>query len=203
MDQLASIPLGRLLESTAAKVPAPGGGAVASVTAALAAALAQMVVAYSVGKKALAAHQADLEAATRALTNARSILLELADEDAEAYGLVNELQKLPESDPRRQRDLPAAVQASIQVPLATIAACADVLRLCDSLAPMTNRMLHSDLAIAAILADAAARASLWNVRVNATLLHEPGARVKLLDQAAASIADAAQFRARVEAACTT
>lgn len=203
MDPLSSIPLGKLLESTAAKVPSPGGGAVASITAALAAALAQMVVAYSVGKKSLAAHQADLESAIKSLTNARAILLELAEEDAEAYGSVNELSRLPEGDARRQRELPAAIRACIQVPMATIAACTDLLMLCDTLAPMTNRMLHSDLAIAAILAEAAAKASLWNVRVNAALLHEPGARTALLDQGASGVAEAARLRERVEMACTS
>ena len=38
-----------LLESLAAKQPTPGGGAVASLTAAIGAALAQMVVNYSLG----------------------------------------------------------------------------------------------------------------------------------------------------------
>jgi len=203
MDPIATIPFGRLLDSTAAKTPTPGGGAVASATAALAAALAQMVVAYSVGKKALAAHQGELEQAVTKLTNARAILLELAEEDAQAYGLVNELTKLPEGDARRAAEMPAAVQASIQIPMATIAACTDLLLLCNALAPMTNRMLHSDLAIAAILAEAAARASLWNVRVNASLLHEPGARAGLLDQAAAGIAEAARMRECVEMACTS
>jgi methenyltetrahydrofolate cyclohydrolase len=203
MTQLAAAPFAELLERVAAKSPTPGGGAVAGAVAALAAALAQMVVAYSLGKKNLAAHQPALEQAVRALTIARGVLLELAEEDAEAYGLVNELQKLPEGDPRRAADLPAAIRASIQVPMAMIAACADVLRLCDSLAPMTNRMLHSDLAIAAILAEGAARASLWNVRVNAALLHEAGARTLLLEQAQASLAEAARLRERVENACTS
>lgn len=200
---LGPTPLNDLLAQVAAKTPTPGGGAVASIAAAIAAALAQMVVSYSLGKKSLAAHQSELERAAHALTNARAVLLELAEEDAQAYGLVNELQRLPDTDARRRAELPAAIQASIQVPMATIAACTDLLRLCERLAPMTNRQLHSDLAIAAVLAESVARASLWNVRVNATLLHEPGARTKLMDEAAASLADATRLRTVVEAACTS
>ena len=40
------------------------------------------------------------------------ILLRLGDEDAMAYSLVNELMKLPESDPRRMRDYLPAVQTT-------------------------------------------------------------------------------------------
>jgi formiminotetrahydrofolate cyclodeaminase len=62
-----------LLAQIAAKSPTPGGGAVACATGALAAALAGMVVSYSLGKKSLAAHQADLEKAAHALENARAL----------------------------------------------------------------------------------------------------------------------------------
>src|ERR1044071_2665053 len=101
MTTLAATPFAELLSRIAAKTPPPGGGAVACATGALAAALAGMVVSYSLGKKSLAAHQDELERAAHALENARAVFLELAEEDAGAYGLVNELMKLPETDPRR------------------------------------------------------------------------------------------------------
>src|SRR5262249_2352333 len=162
----------------AAKSPTPGGGAVACAVGALAAALAGMVVSYSLGKKSLAAHQGELERAAHSLENARAVLLELAEEEAQADGLVNELMKLPGGGARRKADLPGAIQASIQVPMAAIAAASDLLRLCESLAPITNPQLHSDLGIAAELAASAARASLWNVRVNAGMLADGAARAR-------------------------
>src|SRR4051812_31791558 len=152
----------QFLASVAAKTPAPGGGAVASAVGALAAALAQMVVSYSVGKKALVEHEPRLKEAAAILERARGLLLELAEEDAAAYGTVNELQKLAADDPRRA-GLGAANSASVQVPLAVMAACVDLLRLFETLGPITNKQLRSDLAIAAILAEAAARASRWDV----------------------------------------
>lgn len=201
MASLGALRFDELLAQIASKTPAPGGGAVASATGALAAALAQMVVAFSIGKKALAAHQADHERAVRTLTNARVLLLRLADEDAQAYALVNELSRLPEADARRAAELPGATRASIQVPLATIAACADLLRLCESLAPITNPHLHSDLAIAAVLAEGAARASRWNVTVNVLGLAVGRERTAILEQADAAVEDAARRRAAVERAC--
>lgn len=201
MTTIASHSFDSLLSSIAAKTPSPGGGAVACASGALAAALANMVVAYSLGKKNLAAHQQDLDSASAALTRLRSMLVELGDEDAQAYALVNELQKLPENDPRRRAELPAAIQASIQIPMAAIAACDDLLRLCERLAPITNTYLHSDLAIAAVLAESSARASRWNVLVNVALLPDPAARERTLAEADRSLADAAKRRDSIERAC--
>jgi formiminotetrahydrofolate cyclodeaminase len=201
MSSLGSTAFGALLDQIAAKTPSPGGGAVACSTGALAAALAQMVVSYSRGKKSLAAHQPALDAADHYLTRARAVFLELGVEDAQAYGLVNELQKLPEGDARRTRELPAALAAATQVPMAAIAAAADLLRLCETLAPVTNTHLHSDLAIAAVLADAAAQGSVWNVRVNAAMLPDEAARASRLKQASVLAGDCTARRAAVEQAC--
>jgi methenyltetrahydrofolate cyclohydrolase len=170
MNPTASYTFGDFLDAIAAKSPAPGGGAVACSTGALAAALAGMVVAYSLGKKDLAAHQEALREADAYLLRARAMFVELADEDAAAYGLLNSLQKLPETDPQRVEQFPAAAAACVQVPLASVAACADVLRLLEKLGPITNRHLRSDLHVAAVLAEAAARAGACNVRINLSLL---------------------------------
>lgn len=173
MSTFATQPVGDFLASIAAKTPTPGGGAVASAVGAIAAALAQMVVSYSLGKKNLAAHQAELEAAARVLTRSREVLLRLADEDAAAYGLVNELSRLPEGDPRRVAQYASACEAAVQVPMAVMATCVDLLRLFEKLAPKTNKHLSSDLGIAAELARATVDASSWNVEINAGSLPEP------------------------------
>lgn len=200
MRPLASFAFGELLEHTAAKSPTPGGGAVASAVGALSAALAGMVVSYSVGKKSLAAHEAANQAAAKYLANARAMLVELGDEDAAAYGVVNELMKLPEGDERRTRELPAALAAAVQIPLATMGACADVLRLMESMSTTTNPQLRSDLGIAAVLACAAAESSLWNVEINVPSL-AGGEGAGVLARARACAEDCRARRARVEAAC--
>lgn len=200
MTSFARQPLSDFLQSIASKTPTPGGGAVASTVGALAAALAQMVVAYSVGKKNLAQHEPTLQSSLKTLERARAVLLQLADEDAAAYGTVNELSKLPETDPRRAV-LPAAIAASVQVPLAVIAAAVDLLRHFQQLTPITNKQLKSDLAIAAVLADAAARASRWNVHVNVAFLPDPATRDASTQAAEGLLAESKRLCAAVEAAC--
>lgn len=179
------MPFEQLLSAIGDKTPAPGGGATASAAGALAAALGRMVVSYSVGRKSLAEHRPTLERAERALDRTAQLLLDLAAEDAQAYALVNELQRLPEGDARRQREMPAAVEAAIGAPAAVVAACADLLRLLEQLRPISNEHLRSDLAVAAILAEAAARSGWWNVRINLPLMPEgpkrEALRLQMLD----------------------
>ena len=189
------------LDALASKTPTPGGGATASAVGAIGSALGAMVVAYSVGKKSLEAHRAELESAAAALAGARRLLLDLAGADMEAYGVVNALQKLPESDPRRVAQWAAAVAASIQAPRATIAVANDLLRLFERLGPISNRYLRSDLAIAAVLAEACARSAAWNVSINLPLLTEEKERAEVQLETIRAIADARARCEAIERAC--
>lgn len=161
-----------LLDSIGAKTPVPGGGAVAALTMALGAALARMVVSYSEGKKKLAAH-ADLHTeAFAALDAFRAAALDGAAEDARAYAKLNDLWKLDAEDERRKSAFPAAVRDAIAAPRGVMEACVAMLELLGRLDGRTSKMLKSDLAIAAILAEAAARSAAWNVRINLPLLED-------------------------------
>jgi methenyltetrahydrofolate cyclohydrolase len=197
---IASMTVAECLSKIGEKSPAPGGGAVSSLVAALGAALTQMVVAYSVGKKALADHEPELKAAILELERARAGFLTLADEDAKAYGVVNQLMKLPESDPARA-GLAQAIQLSAQVPLNVLNACVELAALCDRLSTRSNRQLRSDLAIAAVLAEAAARSSRWNILVNAGMIQDIPAREALIVRADAIVLRCRQLAGQVEAAC--
>jgi len=169
---LTDIAFGELLEQVAAKSPAPGGGAVTAAVAALGVSLAQMSLAYSIGKKSLAAHQGELERVSAKLQSARAVLLDLAEEDARAFEAVGSLMRMEKDDPRRKREMSSAALAAINAPRGTIAVCSDVLRALEGLSGKTNPNLRSDLAIAAELLETAARSSRWNVELNVPLLEE-------------------------------
>src|SRR6186713_402953 len=93
------------LNATAAKSPTPGGGSVAALAGALAAAMGEMVLNYSIGKKDLAQHQDDLKHGLDELHRARQVLLELMIEDQAAYGALTEIRKFPETNPQRRDKL--------------------------------------------------------------------------------------------------
>lgn len=158
--------LSEFLAAVGAKTPAPGGGAVASAVGALSAALAQMVVNYSIGKKNLLEQQGELQAAIETLEKSRAHLLDLAQEDAAAYAVLNELQKLPPEDVRRVREMGPAVERAVEVPWTVLLQSIELLKDFERLAPITNKYLRSDLGIAAVLAEATARSAAWNVRIN-------------------------------------
>jgi len=150
----------------AAKTPTPGGGAVAAVTASHAAALGAMVLEFTLGKPKFAEHEASNASALARLRELRHEALELADRDAEAYGALNALWKLPKDAPTRLTAWDAAVAAAIDAPQAILDRAAEIAVTCVALAPRTNANLASDLAIAVDLARVAARAAAHNVEVN-------------------------------------
>ncbi|MBL8746546.1 MAG: cyclodeaminase/cyclohydrolase family protein [Phycisphaerae bacterium] len=197
---LRSLTFSELLDRVSAKTPAPGGGAVTASVAALAAALAQMTVNYSLGRKDLVAHAAKHESAIEQLERARWMLLELAVEDVRAYEELNEAMKTPKDDPARPALLAEKASAAIHPPMATIATCAELLRAFEMLAPITNRMLRSDLAIAAVYAEATARASRWNVKVNLPLV-DPAQRTRLDQETDAMLTRAEASLRVIESAC--
>ncbi|MEO0482477.1 MAG: cyclodeaminase/cyclohydrolase family protein [Planctomycetota bacterium] len=199
MSATEDVSLAAFLDLVAAKTPAPGGGAVAATSGALASAIAQMVVAYSVGKKSLAEHEPELRESLERLERARALLLALGEEDAEAYRLVSELSSKPADDPDRVARWPGAVAAAVRVPQSVLATACDLLRLFERLADRTNRYLASDLAVAAVLAEATARSAFWNVRVNLPMVEDEAKRAALRDECERMVADARERTALVEA----
>lgn len=199
MESLSSLTVADLLERLASKTPAPGGGAVAGLVGAQAAALASMVVAYSLGRKSLAQHQEQLESISQQLENARGLLLVLADADADAYAELSALWKLPVEDTERIERFQPAVREAILVPQSVMAAAADLLRLCEALAPISNANLASDLRASAILAYSSAEAAALNVRVNAPQLADDHERAGVLAACDSALISMKQRRDRVVA----
>lgn len=193
--------IGRFLDALGAKVPTPGGGAAASVAAGLGAAVAQMVLSYSQGKKNLAEHDQLHEQAITQLKQATDRALDLAAADAEVYGRLNALWRLERDDPVRKEQWEGAVAAATDVPRQLLAVCVEVLELMQQLVGRTNRMLDSDLAIAGVLADAAARASAWNVRINLPLFDDTSAAAAIEAEVVQMLSRCDQLREQIERGC--
>lgn len=199
--QLGEYTISEFLNQLAAKSPTPGGGAVAAVTAATAASLAQMVVHYSLGKPSLAAHAPLHEASLAALQSLGAKALASADADAAAYSGLNALWKLPKDDPKRTAGWADAVAAAIAAPREVLRLCNAILEVINSLCPTINRQLASDLGIAADLAETGARAAAWNVRVNAPLLASSAKRDALLADLNSQLSVMAAVRSAIGQAC--
>lgn len=169
--RLAEQPLGVLLDALAAKTPTPGGGAVAGMVLATAAALGRMVLAYSIGKRSLAAHDQINRERAEVLEGLQRQFLGLADEDMSAYGRLNALERLPAEHPDRAR-IQAALLDALAPPLRSAELAEEMRGLLASLVGSSNPNLASDLAIARDLTECGSRAALHNVEVNLSSLHE-------------------------------
>ncbi|HWB19071.1 MAG TPA: cyclodeaminase/cyclohydrolase family protein [Phycisphaerales bacterium] len=170
---MTQMKIAEFVEALGSKAPVPGGGAAAAVVAALGAALGKMVVEYSAGKKSLAGNEALHERAMLTLGALAKRAIELGEADAKAYERLNALWKLDANDARKKREMPDAVREAIAAPNAVMDVCEETLGLAEELVGKSNTMLRSDLAIAAILAEAGMRSAAWNVRINLTLLEDP------------------------------
>ena len=133
-----TVTIRQFLDAAAAKQPTPGGGSVTALVGALAASMGEMVVNYSVGKKGLEPHQADLTAGLNELHRARQLLLRLMVEDQAAYEALTAAKKPPEASSERQTQLAAALLGAIGTPQAIGAAAVAILTLCDRLVDKVN-----------------------------------------------------------------
>jgi len=166
MTYTASNTIKEFLSAAAAKQPAPGGGSATALTGALAAAMGEMVVNYTIGKKSAEPFEGELRPALAELSRARALMLKLMEEDQMAFEALSEIKKLPPDAPERAAKFDAALLACIRAPQAMGATALAVLELCDRLINFVNYYLLSDLAVCADLAMATLRCSVYNVRVN-------------------------------------
>lgn len=170
MPDILDLPVREFIAATAARQPTPGGGSVAALCGALAAGLATMALRYTAGKKSFAPYEAELQAAIARLTTAGQLLEELMAEDVAAYEALSGMLKLPQPERLAHPDYAAIVVAAIRAPETAGAIAENILELCAGLLEKTNKLLLSDLGIAATYAHATVHASELNVRVNLPLL---------------------------------
>ena len=131
-----------------------------------AAAMGEMVVNYSVGKKGLEEHEESLKLAMEEFRRAREMMLELVAEDQTAYEAFRAARKAAAGSPHLMSKIEEAAMMCVQVPQSVAGTAVAMLELVDKLVEKVNRQLLSDLAVCAELAIGTARAAIYNVRVN-------------------------------------
>jgi methenyltetrahydrofolate cyclohydrolase len=134
------------LDEVAARTPAPGGGAVAAMTAASAAALVSMAARFSSSE--------DVAVAGDEL---RARLTQLASDDAAAYTAV----LASRGEARRE-----AMRVATEVPREIAETAAQVATLAHALVANGNPRLTGDARVAEILAEAAGKAAGVLVEIN-------------------------------------
>ena len=158
------------LAATASKEPTPGGGAIAALTAATGAALAEMVANLTFGKKGYEEVQAEMKDLQRKAESIRNRMLELSQADADVFSIFMNALGLPKNTDEEKAMRSAAIQQAYKdaamVPFEIGELAYQIFDLADMAARKGNQNLITDGIIAAINARAAVKAAFLNVRIN-------------------------------------
>ncbi|MEV0292170.1 cyclodeaminase/cyclohydrolase family protein [Nocardia sp. NPDC050710] len=172
-SSFGEVSLAQYLSELAAKVPAPGGGAVAALHAAQGAALVAMVARYTTRAKD-AEHRPIVDRIIDAADAARDRALALADADAAAFTAVGNAYKMPKTTETETAARDAAITVALieaaRVPAAVVDEADEILSLAAELLPIGNRNVVTDIGAAADAARAAATSSQLNIEINVTSL---------------------------------
>jgi glutamate formiminotransferase / formiminotetrahydrofolate cyclodeaminase len=154
------------VEQLAAPTAAPGGGSASAATGAMAAALGCMVAGMSRGKKAYLQYEAPLSNAIARLSELREAFKAAIDADAESFHDVMAAFKKAKDHPEAQTEVNDALKRATEIPLKVAEQAGETGTIIDSLRPITNPKMASDLTVGVGLAKAAADGALANVEIN-------------------------------------
>ena len=173
------------VEQLAAPTATPGGGSAAAASGAMAAGLAHMVAAMSRRKKAYLQYENQLSAAIGRLDELRAELKAAIDDDAESFNLVMKAYKQAKDSAAGDGIVDAALRQATSVPLGVAERAREVAEIAESLRPITNPNLKSDLTTSIALAHAAIQGALANVEINLDSLKDPNFAGEVRKKAAA------------------
>ena len=154
----------------ASSSPSPGGGGAAALGGALAAALGEMVVSLTVGKKKYASRESELLTLGERAAVLREDLLKMIDGDAEAFAPLARAYSLPKDAPDRTEILEEALRRAAASPVRIAELCCSVIELMEGCAASGSLLVLSDAATGAALAEGALEGAVINVKVNTALM---------------------------------
>ncbi|WP_432407244.1 cyclodeaminase/cyclohydrolase family protein [Wukongibacter sp. M2B1] len=156
------------------KEPAPGGGSVAALGGSLGVALTAMVGNLTIGRKKFNELDEEVkdkfEKAFNETIDIKESLLEIIDEDTEAFNQVMAAFKMPketeEEKSRRKAAINEATSLAMNVPLKAAEECLKILKLQEVFAQYGNRNAITDVGVGALMAYSGLEGALLNVKVN-------------------------------------
>jgi formiminotetrahydrofolate cyclodeaminase len=139
--------LKKYLDDLAAKLPAPGGGSAAALTAAMGASLISMVVNFTLGKPKYAKYEKELKIILSKSEKLKEEFINLLDLDVLAYKSKN-------------------IRDALDIPFMVARLCFEGIKLCPALIKKSNINLISDVAVAAVFLESAFTCAYFNVKIN-------------------------------------
>lgn len=164
----------KFIEDLSSDLPAPGGGAVASLVAALAGGLTSMVYSLTKGKKAFEnLSEEDKEKMEKCIEDIREFTnnaLVYGKRDEEAFNELMACYKLPKNTEEeiktRKNKISRCTENCMAVPLELAEKSLEIFENIKFATEKGNKNLITDAMIGAILLDSAIEASIINVKIN-------------------------------------
>lgn len=167
---LTEKPITKFLDELASNSPAPGGGSVAALSAALGSALTSMVCNLTIGKKKYADVENELKNILQQSEALRHTFTTLVEKDTLAFNKVMEAFGLPKETDAQKALRAAAIEAATKeaalVPLEAMKHVIDALALAKVVAEKGNTNSLSDSGVSALMLHAAAESAALNVQIN-------------------------------------
>lgn len=193
-SRLIDLTVKHFAEETSRESPAPGGGTIAAYMGALAAALGTMVANLSSHKRGWDTQWEKFSRWADRGQEQIAELLELVDEDTEAFNRIMSAFALPkqtaEDKAARSKAIQEATLYATQVPLHTMQAAYCTFDICRAMAEEGNPNSVSDAGVGALAARAAVLGAGLNVKINAGGLKDRETADRLIAEANQLIAKA-------------
>lgn len=168
--KLQDLTIKEFLEKTYGKDPVPGGGSVSALCGALAASLAEMVTALTIGRKKYADVEEEMLRYAPQMEMARRNFLDFIDRDAEAYQIVFDAYKLPKDTEEQQKtrhdQIQKATLHAALVPLQVAETAVNIMDVICQIGAKGNKNAVTDACVAMMCARTAALGAILNVRIN-------------------------------------
>lgn len=186
-DRLIDLTVKGFAEETSRESPAPGGGTISAYMGALGAALGTMVANLSSHKRGWDDRWEEFsnwaDKGQRLITK----LLNLVDEDTEAFNRIMNAFGLPKGSEEEKRIRSEAIQSATlhatEVPLQTMKTSYEGFEICKAMAEEGNPNSVSDAGVGALAIRAAVRGAYLNVKINAASLKNKDIANRLTSEA--------------------
>ncbi len=164
--KLADMTVSQFVDELGSDSAAPGGGSVAALGGALSAALTTMVSNLTIGRKKYVEVEEEMQSIHAEAEAIYENLLELIDEDAEAFNQVMEAFGTSKEDTERANKIQEAMKYATEIPMRVACTVFDLLDLTYTVASKGNSNAITDAGVGALFADAAIKGALYNARIN-------------------------------------
>lgn len=168
--ELASMTLADFLDELASSSPAPGGGSVAALSGSLGASLVEMVCNLTTGKEKYRDSWEEIDMVLGRIPALRTRLLELVDEDTNAFNDVMAAFRMPKDTDEQKTARSARIQEgykkAIATPVETAEACLEVLEMALPVSEKGNPNSITDVGVGSQMLATGLEGAVFNIRIN-------------------------------------